>query len=254
VQERDRMMMAMLRPLGIEKGKPFSPDARQAKLLAEAALVGEAMAKANDFDRKQMPLSHYAYGSRWHCALCLDVSQEAEVYTVLDERAAWFYEAFSATHAMVTTTPGVGSIYLGTSKDKAGDWLDGADTHRLHVPPNPTVTLFWALSIHDVDSRTLIANGTQTAERNSRQPDLVKNADGSVDLYVGPKAPAGFEKNWVPTVPGKAWFGYFRFYVPTEAHFDPDVDSAGLRKGAVTEPLQKDRTMKTTILMSGARA
>jgi hypothetical protein len=33
----------------------------------------------------------------------------------------------------------------------------------------------------------------------------------------------------------------------------PDVDSAGLRKGGVTEPLQKDKTMKTTILMSGAR-
>jgi hypothetical protein len=70
-------------------------------------------------------------------------------------------------------------------------------------------------------SRTpLIANGRQMAERNSRQQDLVKNADGSVDLYVGPKAPAGFEKNWIASVPGKAWFSYFRLYAPTEAHFN----------------------------------
>ena len=41
-----------------------------------------------------------------------------------------------------------------------------------------------------------------------------------MDLYVGPKAPAGFEKNWIPSVPGKAWFPYFRLYAPTEAHFN----------------------------------
>jgi hypothetical protein len=36
----------------------------------------------------------------------------------------------------------------------------------------------------------------------------------------GPKAPAGFEQNWIPTVPGRNWFAYFRFYQPTEAYFD----------------------------------
>jgi hypothetical protein len=66
----------------------------------------------------------------------------------------------------------------------------------------------------------LIADGQQLAEQCSRQPDLVKNDDGSVDLYVGPKAPTGFGNNWVPSVAGKAWFSYFRLYAPTEAHFD----------------------------------
>jgi len=33
-------------------------------------------------------------------------------------------------------------------------------------------------------------------------------------------APKGFEENWIPSVPGKAWFAYFRRYGPTEAHFD----------------------------------
>jgi len=27
-----------------------------------------------------------------------------------------------------------------------------------------------------------------------------------LDLFFGPNAPQGFEKNWVPTVTGKAWF------------------------------------------------
>jgi hypothetical protein len=70
-----------------------------------------------------------------------------------------------------------------------------------------------------VDTRALIKNGTAVTDRSSLQ-DLVKNGDGSVDLYFGPNAPKGFEKNWVPTVAGKAWFPYFRLYAPTEAHFD----------------------------------
>ena len=48
---------------------------------------------------------------------------------------------------------------------------------------------------------------------------LRKNADGSVVLYVGPKAPAGWEQNWIETVPDKAWFAYFRFYGPMDGYF-----------------------------------
>ena len=59
--------------------------------------------------------------------------------------------------------------------------------------------------------------------------DLAKNADGSVDLYFAPTVPKGFEKNWIPTVPGKAWFAAFRFYAPLEPYFDkswplPDIE------------------------------
>ena len=61
--------------------------------------------------------------------------------------------------------------------------------------------------------------GCADGHDNERQ-DLVKNADGSVDLYFGPRAPQGFEQNWIPTLAGKAWFPYFRLYGPTEAHFD----------------------------------
>ena len=50
--------------------------------------------------------------------------------------------------------------------------------------------------------------------------DIKKNADGSIDVYFGPKAPVGRESNWVQTVPGKGWFAYFRFYGPTEPFFN----------------------------------
>jgi hypothetical protein len=50
--------------------------------------------------------------------------------------------------------------------------------------------------------------------------DLQVNDDGSVDVYVGPKPPEGKESNWVQTIPGRAWFSYFRLYGPKQAHFD----------------------------------
>lgn len=43
VQERDGFFMAILKSLGIEKGKPFNPNWRQQRILTEAAIVGEAM-------------------------------------------------------------------------------------------------------------------------------------------------------------------------------------------------------------------
>ena len=91
----------MLKPLGLEKGKPFRPNEQQTKLLTEAALVGEAMAKANDFE-KRMDAAHYADGRRWHFALVLNPSQRAEFYDQLDERAAWFYEAVTTPDHVLT--------------------------------------------------------------------------------------------------------------------------------------------------------
>lgn len=217
VQERDRLFLAMLKPLGIEKGKPFKPNERQTKLLMEGAVVGEAMAKAIDFE-KQFASAHYVDGRQWHFSLVLDPSQRAESYDQLDERASWFYEATTTSAGMVTKTPGVGQVYLGTYKDKDGNWLDGSQTYRLRVAPNAPVANFWSLTVYDTDTRALVDNPQQQADRSSRM-DLKKNPDGSVDLYVGPKAPAGLEGNWVQSLPGKSWFAYFRLYGPTEPFF-----------------------------------
>jgi hypothetical protein len=219
VQERDRIMMAMLRSIGIEKGKPFKPTERQVKLLTEATLIGEAMARVNDFAKRDMELAYYADGVNWEFALVLDPTQETEYYTQLDERGAWFYEAATASNGMVTKTPGVGSIYLSTYKDNEGNWLDGANNYRLHLPANVPAKNFWSMTFYDVDTRMLIKNNTDHVDINSRH-DLVINKDGSIDLYVGPTAPKGLEKNWVPTLAGKAWFPYFRLYGPTQAHFN----------------------------------
>lgn len=236
VEDRDRFFVAMLRPLGIEKGKPFRPDARQKKILTEAAFVGEAMAKANDFD-KRLPDARYRPDAHWDYIIMVDPAQDLKDYSQLDERAAYFYEWSCLSKSMVSKTPGVGQAYLGVYRNKEGHAFDGAQSYRLHVPPNVPAKQFWSVTVYDVDTRCLIQNKEQIADRSSRMPDLLKNADGSVDLYFGPTAPkgpstalrAGLEKNWIPTVPGRAWFACFRFYAPLESYFDktwplPDIE------------------------------
>jgi hypothetical protein len=99
------------------------------------------------------------------------------------------------------------------------------------VAPDPPAKQFWSVTLYDVDTRGLVQNKEQIADRNPSQPGLVKNADGSVELYFGPAAPKGFEKNWIPTMPGRAWFAWFRLYAPLQAYFDrtwplPDIEKA----------------------------
>jgi hypothetical protein len=228
VEERDRFFLAMLRDLGIEKGKPFKPDDRQKRVLEDAALLGEEIAKVVVYEKRFIG-NYYRPDARWQFAMVVDPDQRENNYDQLDERTDWFYEAIASSYAMITKTPGVGSIYLSTYRDKDGDWLDGGKSYRLRIAPNPPMQQFWAVSVYDIDTRTLFRNEALKAEVSSNSKGLQKNADGSVDVYFGPTAPSGKESNWVQTVPDRFWFPYFRLYAPTQAYFDrswplPDIE------------------------------
>lgn len=226
--ERDRIMLATLVPLGIEKGKPFAPDDRQKKILTEAALVGEVMARMNGY-AKRFKGSTVWPGKKWEYSLFLtQIDQETPNHTQLDERASWFYEAVGVTVGMMGKTVGAGQVYLESQKDSTGAWLDGGKSYTLHIPKDAPVAQFWSFTVYDNETRCLVDTG-QHPDRSSRD-DIVKNDDGSVDLYFGPSAPAGKpEKNWIKTLPNKGWFTYFRLYGPTQPYFDktwvlPDIE------------------------------
>ena len=229
VREMDRYYMAMLKKLGFEKGKPFNPDARQKKILMDALVVGEAMAKANDFSTR-LEKSFYREGSNWDFATTSSWNQRTEYYQELDGAAAWFYEAVTSDESMHGQETGWGQVYISANRDGDDDWLDGAVDYILHVPANPPAEAFWSMTLYDVSTRAIIQNTTKKADLSSRQK-LQMNKDGSVDLYFGPKAPAGKESNWVQTMPDKAWFPYFRLYSPTQPFLDqtwvlPDIEKA----------------------------
>lgn len=220
VAPRDRMMFGMLAPLGIAPGQPFAPDNRQARILTEAAKVGELMARTIAFD-KRVPGATVYPGKHWEYAVMFDLNQETPNGTRVqfDERASWFYEAVAMSAGMQGRIVGFGQVYLETSKDSEGNWLDGGATYRLRVEPNPPVKQFWSITLYDNVTRGPLITSQGAADLSSRSEGLVTNADGSVDIHFGPERPAD-ARNWIRTTAGKGWFPYFRLYGATETYFD----------------------------------
>jgi hypothetical protein len=115
-----------------------------------------------------------------------------------------------------------------TIKDKAGRSFDGRSTYRLTVPAKAPVKQYWSATAYDRATHALIRNQPRSS-RSSQNPDLQENADGSVDVYFGPKAPAGKEPNWVPTHAQGKFEVLFRLYGPEKPLFDkswklPDIE------------------------------
>jgi hypothetical protein len=228
VAERDRFFMAMLRPLGIQPGKPFKPDARQTKILTEAAFIGESMARANSFSMR-FENARYRPDANWDIVIQVTPKQDLVGWSQIDERAAYTYEAATTSAGMVTKKPGVGSAYLKQDYDSEGRAFDGGKNYTLRVPPNPPAGQFWNVTLYDTDTRSFILTKERKAALSARSEGLQVNSDGSIDLYFGPEAPKGKENNWVPTSPGRSWFVYFRLYAPLQPYFErswplPDIE------------------------------
>ena len=224
--QRDRAMIDQLRSLGIEKGKPFQPDdATRAQLTAAAQEAGAWLEQK--YDAGLPP--YFSEKSRWTYPappVLIKAAQDAyadpNTYPV-DDRGLTYSYAYIGLKRL-----GAGQMYLISIRDKDGDAFDGGKTYRLTVPPNPPVEQYWSVTAYDRQTHALIRN-MDRASRSSQIPDLQKNADGSIDIYFGPTAPAGKDSNWIPTDPARKFELMFRAYAPTKPLFEktwvlPDVE------------------------------
>jgi len=221
VREVDKAWLAMLRPLGIEKGHPFDPDNRQQKILRKGAAMGELMTRNLQVNPRYT--EPYWPGTYWFKSFDFHTEQEVSDRVELDERATWFYEAVASTKGMVNPEVGTGQVYMTTKRDSQGRMLRADKTYKLHVPKDVPVAQFWALTLYSENTRRPYDNGgteIRGVNLDSNLTDLTRNDDGSVDLYIGAKAPAGFEKNFMKTVGDDGWFVYFRLYAPEQPFFD----------------------------------
>jgi hypothetical protein len=218
----DSETLGALASIGIEKGKPFAPDARMKNILTEAAAVGNATARAIVFSARDKEAYLYP-NSAWnnYCTLPGESSLfERDGVRVLDSRTYMYYYATINTPAMILKMVGAGSQYVMAFKGADGQMLDGRKTYRLHLPPNIPVKTFWSLVVYDNQTRSMLQTDQQFPSMGSQRKGIVINPDTSVDVYFGPTAPAGHEANWVQTVPGKGWNVILRLYGPLEPFFD----------------------------------
>lgn len=236
----DPELAGQLAAIGIVKGKPFSPDARMRKILADAAAVGNAAGRALNWRFSEAHDWAYYPGSAWGNMLWqggYNFETPPPVLTkegffkplpptgarTLDSRTAFYYAYTLDSPGMIMRIPDVGSQYLMGFLDRDKNPFDGAKTYKLTLPPNIPAGKFWSFTLYDNQSRSMLDTPQRYPRAGSQSypsPAAEQNADGSTIIYFGPKQPEGVKRgNWIQTMPGKGWFTILRLYSPLEPFF-----------------------------------
>jgi hypothetical protein len=217
----DLERLGLFASIGIEKGKPFAPDARMKAILTEAAAVGNATVRALLF-RNRTRDAYFFPNSAWMTTFIggsYEFLSQPGVRN-LDARSLFHYYATGITPAMAMKMVGIGSQYAAAFVDSQGKPLDGSKTYKIHLPPNIPAKDFWSFVVYDNQTRSMLQTDARFPSVGSASEGIAVNPDTSVDVWFGPRAPKGRETNWVQTVPGKGWNVLFRLYGPLQSWFD----------------------------------
>ena len=96
--------------------------------------------------------------------------------------------ATGITPAMVTPKVGKGTQYIAGMRDSEGRPFDGSKTYTVHLPPNVPANQFWAFTVYNVQTRSMLQTDQRFPEITSADGGVQQNADGSYDVYFGPEA------------------------------------------------------------------
>ena len=208
--------------IGIEKGKEFKPDERMKKILADGVAIANAASRSIVwYPRYEGTLKGVRIypdtDSSWIMAFTgRNVFFDGHDGQTMnsDARVMFHYPYTAVTPAMSTPREGTGSDYGIAFVDADKQPFDGAETYKLHLPADVPVNNFWAVTLYDSQTRSQLQTSQSFPTVGRQTEGIRQNDDGSYDIYFAPKAPEGYENNWLETVPGKSWFVALRMYGP----------------------------------------
>jgi hypothetical protein len=207
--------------IGIRKDTPFKPDERMQGILADAAAVGNATARALTFRPRDRERFYFYPDRQWYTGFA-GGSHEFIHNGVrgLDDRTMFHYVATGITPAMASPQIGTGSVYAFTAHDASGAYLDGSKTYKVTLPGPVPVNNFWSFVVYSTQHRSMLETDQRLAGLDSTLPGVTPNKDGDYTIWFGPEAPDGHEDHWVQTMPGKGFAVILRLYGPLEPWFD----------------------------------
>lgn len=228
VDPRDKVMIGMLASIGIEKGKPFNPSPK-IKAAMERGVV-DAYHYMQKRTRELHEKNLWWADRKWAFVMAPDENRGFEFVTdravEIDKRAAgWFF----FTYYPPILDDMAGTVYLAPIADKDGNALEANKLYRIRVPKDTPAKQFWSITVYDNANWGFIENPQDRSGLGTFDKDKMKvNDDGSVDIYVGPKAPEGLESNWIPTMDKKPYI-WLRLYGPDEPFWKktfkmPDIE------------------------------
>jgi len=195
--------------IGIEAGKPFSLDKLTAEQKAEVvAGMKSGMAKIKD---KVANLGEEVNG--WRMMTSGFVDRAAY-------KGDWLLRAAVAL-AGIYGNSAAEALYPMLAKDNEGNKPDGSKnryTLTFAQGQFPPVKAFWSVTMYDARTQLLIENPINRYLINTPMlPDLKKNADGSLTIYIQKDSPGkDQESNWLPAPDGPIYL-VMRLYWPEEA-------------------------------------
>jgi len=224
VREKDRAIYSMLQSIGIKKGEEFNPTPIQKKAALEGLELaysymqkkftteGETVAPLWVKDGKKLSeWSFWNFGPQAQLGFPFEDGEEI----LIDKRAAsYFYVTF------LPSKLGGATFYLTGLRDSDGNMLNGKDTYKLNVPADVPAKDFWSAIVYNMETKNFNRTGGRVGASTKDLDKMIKNDDGSVDVYYAPnldKVPKGFKANWVTTesaTNANDWFFLFRLYRP----------------------------------------
>ncbi len=224
IRPEDKNLIGLMHTIGIVPGEPFEPDERSKKLLDEAAIIADLMARNIAYDSPVKEPFLFWPDKNWELAFMTKNPryEDERGATQIEPRMSFMYQAITTADAMVLELVGKGSKYVGTYRDADENFLIGSNSYHLNIPADVPAENFWSIVVYDAETRSMIKNDVQPlpAIRSLDSDKLIQNENGSYDVYFGPESPEGYENNWVKTNEGDGFFIYMRFYSPTEAYYD----------------------------------
>lgn len=197
-------MLAMMRRIGLVPGKPFDPARLDPATRAGVLRAERAGPQVIDLIRRTRGTPTATGWTANRAALANDFDYPTRAGNALvglmgndPEEALYFNNFFAAD----------------------GQALKGGRAYRLHfkatdIPRTDTLG-FWSLTLYDAQRFQFIDNPLDRYALGSRD-DLVRNPDGSVDIYVQPTAPGGArDRNWLPSPASGDFKLTMRIYMPT---------------------------------------
>ena len=234
--------LGMLEGIGIATDQPFKPDNRTRAILDAAAKTGYKMSRVIGLEDGASGVDYRVYPdrrwlnpvnnmkSRWpNSTTDLSFLTRETGYRALDARVWFFTDYYSISPGMVSMTPGKGAFYMIAFDDADGKALVGDQSYKVNLPKDIPAELFWSVTLYEAENASGLDNG-QPFPSLGKLDKPQQKADGSTDLYIGPKAPAGKESNWLATVPGRGFFAILRLYLPTGPAIDGSWKPSDIEK------------------------